>query len=100
MKPYNRITLAYLGKEVGVGPDEAEELIVQLILDGKVDGRIDQQNGLLDLSGGSRATSSTRKFAALESWSKSTMHVATELNGGIHGIFTREGKGVFEDAFA
>jgi tetratricopeptide (TPR) repeat protein len=97
VKPYNRIRLAFLGKEIGVDADEVEELLVQLILDGKVEARIDQQQGLLDLSGGSRATSSTRKYAALESWTKSTQNVSTDLNAGVHAIFLKENKGLIDD---
>jgi len=98
VKPYNRIRLAYLGKEVGVSADEAEELLVQLILDGKIEGRIDQQLGLLDLSAGSRATSTTRKYAALESWTKSTRSVINDLNAGVLAVFPQpETKGMFGD---
>jgi COP9 signalosome complex subunit 2 len=102
VKPYNRITLAYLGKDIGVSAEEAEELVVQLILDGKVDGRIDQQQGLLDLTGSSRTVSTSKKYAALSSWAKSTLTVSNDLNSAIHGVFSRDvsGKGFFEDPYA
>lgn len=41
--PYTRVTLAHLASELnGISLFDVEDLLVSLILDGKVDGKIDQ----------------------------------------------------------
>jgi len=46
--PYTRISLQALSKELnGIEREEVERLLVPLILDGKLDGRIDQVKGVL-----------------------------------------------------
>lgn len=48
VKPYTRISLEALSKELnGISIKEIDGLLVPLILDGKLDGRIDQVNGIL-----------------------------------------------------
>lgn len=79
VRPYNRIRLTFLGREVGINEKEAEDLVAQLILDGKIEGRIDQQGGLLDLSAGAHGTASSKKYAELESWIRSTSTVTQDL---------------------
>lgn len=49
IKPYTRMELSYLAKTLNVSRPEAEGLVVNLILDGKIKGRIDQVEGLLVL---------------------------------------------------
>jgi len=41
-RPYARVRLAFLARKLGVGVVEVEELLVGLILDGRIQGRIDQ----------------------------------------------------------
>merc|ERR1712165_135796 len=48
IKPYTRISLVALSKELnGISTKDIEGLLVPLILDGKLEGRIDQVNGFL-----------------------------------------------------
>eukprot|EP00554_Chaetoceros_debilis_P009908 CAMPEP_0194103908 /NCGR_PEP_ID=MMETSP0150-20130528/4264_1 /TAXON_ID=122233 /ORGANISM="Chaetoceros debilis, Strain MM31A-1" /LENGTH=563 /DNA_ID=CAMNT_0038791255 /DNA_START=156 /DNA_END=1847 /DNA_ORIENTATION=- len=48
VKPYTRISLAALSKELnGISIKDVENLLVPLILDGKLEGRIDQVNGFM-----------------------------------------------------
>ena len=56
IKPYTRMELKWLGRQLNVGTDEVEDLLVNLILDGKVKGKIDQVAGRLDLDRGSVMT--------------------------------------------
>ncbi|KAK8858486.1 hypothetical protein IAR55_002713 [Kwoniella newhampshirensis] len=49
IKPYTRMELPQLAKTLNVGRTEVESLVVSLILDGKIEGKIDQVNGLLIL---------------------------------------------------
>lgn len=50
--PYQTVSLPYLCEQLGGGVSvkEVENLLVGLILSGKISGRIDQLNGLLELS--------------------------------------------------
>jgi COP9 signalosome complex subunit 2 len=56
--PYKKIRLDFLGRELLVDAAQVENLVSQLILDGKLAGRVDQLTGVLDLSGSSTSTSS------------------------------------------
>ncbi|EIW73630.1 hypothetical protein TREMEDRAFT_26610, partial [Tremella mesenterica DSM 1558] len=49
IKPYTRMELEYLSKVLNVTKEEAEALVVGLVLDGRIKGKIDQVNGLLIL---------------------------------------------------
>mmetsp|Transcript_38519 Transcript_38519/g.44890 ORF Transcript_38519/g.44890 Transcript_38519/m.44890 type:complete len:548 (+) Transcript_38519:70-1713(+) len=47
LAPYTRISLGYIARELNdIATDDVESLLVALILDGKLDGRIDQVNGV------------------------------------------------------
>lgn len=48
--PYTRVSLAYVAREVGVSIDEVERLLVELILDGQIAGRLDACTRRLDLT--------------------------------------------------
>src|SRR5690349_11068748 len=47
--PYKRISIPFLSKEINIPPKEVEELLVALIRDNKLRGRVDQVNQLLEL---------------------------------------------------
>lgn len=49
IKPYTRIEIDYLARQLGISSDEIEEILVSLILDEKVQGRIDQVSKRLEL---------------------------------------------------
>ncbi|KAG9313994.1 PCI domain-containing protein [Chiua virens] len=68
IKPYTRLELSFLAKQLNVDIAEVEELLIGLILEGKVDGRIDQVGMRLELD---RAQALEKKrYAALHSWTK------------------------------
>ena len=46
LKPYTRVKLSFISQELNVGAVEAEQLLVMLILDEKIRGKIDQVNQL------------------------------------------------------
>jgi len=66
LAPYTTIRLKFLATELNVGILEAEDLVVSLILDNKIRGRIDQVTQLLELQTSKSAAS--RKYAALDRW--------------------------------
>jgi COP9 signalosome complex subunit 2 len=67
-KPYTKISIAFIAKELDITTDEVEALCVGLILDGESNGVIDQVNGILIL--GADAGQSERRYSALGKWSQ------------------------------
>jgi len=66
IKPYTRIHIPFISKELNIDTNEVESLLVQCILDNTVQGRIDQENQLLELE---RMTAGSARFTALDKWS-------------------------------
>jgi len=75
IKPYTRLELSFLAQQLNVAKDEVEELLIGLILDGKVEGRIDQVTMRLELD--KQQSLEKRRYAALERW--------TEALEAVHG---------------
>lgn len=67
IKPYTRIELNFLAKQLNVSISEVEDLLICLILDGKVKGRVDQVNGRVELEKFPR--SSADRYQSLSKWS-------------------------------
>ncbi|EPQ60144.1 PCI-domain-containing protein [Gloeophyllum trabeum ATCC 11539] len=74
IKPYNRLELSFLAKQLNVDKEEVEELLIGLILEGKVDGQIDQVSMRLELS--RKHNLEKKRYTALEKW--------TEALEGVH----------------
>lgn len=70
-------------QELNLKRAEVEALLIDLILDQRLNGKIDQIEGFLILDG-SKQTSSSKKHDALERWSESlrslTSHVVDRVN--------------------
>ncbi|KAG6874418.1 hypothetical protein C0995_015154 [Termitomyces sp. Mi166 len=95
IKPYTRLELSFLGKQLNVEIEEVEELLIGLILEGKVEGRIDQVGMRLELDRKSvfifrewytlidcvlslyRQSLEKKRYAALNKW--------TGVLEGVHG---------------
>ena len=69
IQPYTRIAIPYAAKELNIEESELEELLVSLILDGKIRGKIDQVNKRLVLD---RDDETRAKYNAISEW---TAHV-------------------------
>ncbi len=53
IEPYTRIKLSFLARELNkIDASDVEVLLVNMILDGKLAGKIDQVNGILYMTGG------------------------------------------------
>lgn len=65
VKPYTTIRFKFIAKELQITEEEAESLVVGMILDKQLNGQIDQINGLLRMSG---AGDRDFRAAALEKW--------------------------------
>lgn len=48
--PYTRITISYMAAELEIADDEVEDLIITLILDGKINGKLDAIAGRLEMN--------------------------------------------------
>lgn len=64
--PYKRIEIAFAARELNIESRELEELLISLIIDGKVDGQIDQLNNRLILRD---AQDGVAKYNAMQNWS-------------------------------
>jgi len=67
LKSYRRISIEELAKKLMISADRVEQMLIQLILDGKIDGKIDQVKGVLDLTQSS--SGGGHRYRALEQWS-------------------------------
>lgn len=65
--PYTRVRLDAIAGHLGVEVVDVEQLLVGLILDGKVKGRIDQIGGLLELEA---EAAQDAKYSALHNWTQ------------------------------
>ncbi|KAF3670777.1 COP9 signalosome complex subunit 2 [Capsicum annuum] len=65
IKPYTRIRIPFISKELNVPEKDVENLLVSLILDNRIDGHIDQVNGLLECGDRSKGM---KKYTAIDKW--------------------------------
>jgi COP9 signalosome complex subunit 2 len=80
IKPYTNITIPFIARELNVKNDDVVDLLVELILDGQVKGRIDQIHQILRLAG--TKSSNDLKYQALSKW-------ANQLNSLEKSVFGR-----------
>ncbi|KAA3476703.1 CDP-diacylglycerol--serine O-phosphatidyltransferase 1-like [Gossypium australe] len=65
IKPYTRIRIPFISKELNVPEKDVEQLLVSLILDNHIDGHIDQVNRLLECGNRSKGM---KKYTAIDKW--------------------------------
>eukprot|EP00177_Eucheuma_denticulatum_P005791 GFKZ01010571.1.p1 GENE.GFKZ01010571.1~~GFKZ01010571.1.p1 ORF type:complete len:440 (+),score=83.47 GFKZ01010571.1:221-1540(+) len=68
IQPYKRIGIPYAAKELNIEVEELESLLVTLIIDGRVSGKIDQINNRLILKD-ERSECDQAKYRAIKNWS-------------------------------
>ncbi|CAG8555173.1 12220_t:CDS:10 [Ambispora leptoticha] len=66
IKPYTRIEIPFISKQLNIPAQDVEELLVGLVLDNKISGRIDQVNQRLELY---RQSTDTQRYTAIDKWS-------------------------------
>ncbi|CCM03772.1 uncharacterized protein FIBRA_05919 [Fibroporia radiculosa] len=66
IKPYTRLELSFLAKQLNVDKEEVEDLLIDLILEGKVEGKIDQVAMRLELN--TKQSLERKRYTALEKW--------------------------------
>ncbi|KAL7423214.1 hypothetical protein Q5752_002514 [Cryptotrichosporon argae] len=77
IKPYTRLELDFLGKTLHISRSEAENLVISLILDGKIQGKIDQVNGLIVLDRFHAAA--RQKYAVLNSLANEISNLSSHI---------------------
>jgi len=79
IKPYTRLELEFLARQLNVEKVEVEELLMGLILEQKVKGRIDQVNSLLELD--TSHILEKRRYSALEKWTEGLENMQNQIFG-------------------
>jgi len=101
VKSYRRIRLSFLGEQLKIANSDVETILVQLILDGEISGRIDQVNGVLDLT--QRTEGGGKKYSAIDAWTNALNHLtqhmaqpvsANQGGGGVGGGYRGMGGGM------
>jgi len=77
LQSYNRIEIAHVARQLKISDDEVEEIMLLLILDEKISGKLDQVNGVLELDDDSEIES--RHYKALERWNSELNKLHTNL---------------------
>jgi len=80
LTPYTKIRIAFLSKELNIASKEVEDLMVGLILDSRIRGRIDQINQVLELE--DNKSSAFWKYRSVDKW-------AGQLNSLQGALFSR-----------
>lgn len=83
--PYTRVRIATLAGELNVPEAEVEALLVSLILDGRVDGHIDQVGGLLELRG-TGAGAGAKLYAGMDKWAAQIRALHATAVGRVGGV--------------
>ncbi|ORX58297.1 PCI-domain-containing protein [Hesseltinella vesiculosa] len=72
IQPYTRIGIEFIAKQLNISPKDVEELLVALILDGKISGQIDQINHRLEID---QVSTDSQRYEVLSKWSQSVTDV-------------------------
>ena len=75
LKPYKRIKLDFVAKSLDLPVDAVEKILVDMILDDRVDGKIDMLNAHLVLN--DDKTTTNKKYDALTKWSTALNALST-----------------------
>eukprot|EP00471_Norrisiella_sphaerica_P007696 CAMPEP_0184493414 /NCGR_PEP_ID=MMETSP0113_2-20130426/25934_1 /TAXON_ID=91329 /ORGANISM="Norrisiella sphaerica, Strain BC52" /LENGTH=607 /DNA_ID=CAMNT_0026878659 /DNA_START=115 /DNA_END=1938 /DNA_ORIENTATION=- len=69
IRPYQRVRIEFLSSNLGVNKESVLDILIQLILDGKINGKINEVEGILDMRKTSRLNSAEKaKYEALSNW--------------------------------
>ncbi|EPT03485.1 hypothetical protein FOMPIDRAFT_1028754 [Fomitopsis schrenkii] len=79
IKPYTRLELSFLATQLNVDKDEVEDLLIGLILEGKVEGKIDQVSMRLELT--TKQSLEKKRYDALDQWTNALESVHNAIIG-------------------
>ncbi|XP_050304163.1 COP9 signalosome complex subunit 2-like [Anthonomus grandis grandis] len=74
IKPYRNIRISFISEQLGMNEEDVENLLVLYILDGHINGRIDQVNKILRKR---EQCENIEQYVALEKWANSLATVST-----------------------
>ncbi|KAL7752518.1 COP9 signalosome complex subunit 2 [Sorochytrium milnesiophthora] len=77
IKPYTRMEIGFAARQLNISNDEVEELLVGLILDRKIHGKIDQVHQRLELAGSQSAAEDM--YSALDKWTMRTSSLSNKV---------------------
>lgn len=63
---YTSVSIGYLARDIGITDEELKALLVELILDERIDGKIDESKGLFEVKASERDTQEAKRYASLE----------------------------------
>ncbi|CAO3626913.1 unnamed protein product [Cunninghamella echinulata] len=78
IKPYTMINISFISKQLNISIDDVEELLVGLILDGKIAGQIDQVNQRLELD---QRLTDDLKYEVMNKWSTNIAQISKTVIG-------------------
>lgn len=73
--PYTRMRLSWLAKQLKISEPEVQDIIGFLIVDGRINGTINQQNGVLEIT----SDADSERIAALQGLTKSISDLFTAI---------------------
>lgn len=65
IQPYTRVRIPFISQKLNIPEADVEQLLVTLILDGRLSGHIDQVNQLLEVGD---KTAGSRKYSGMDKW--------------------------------
>jgi len=81
LTPYTNIRIPFIAQELNISTKEVEDLMIALILDNKIRGRIDQVNGLLELD--SNKSSTYYKYSSVSRWATQLQQLQSTLQNRV-----------------
>jgi len=82
IRPYTNISIGFISKELNVSSKEVEELLVELILDNRIRGHIDQINQMLLLS--ATKSSAFWKYRSIQKWTDNLISLEKSILGRVN----------------
>ena len=83
VRPYQKVTLAFLSRELSLPGPDVEALLVDMILDGQLSAQIDQIRGFVVL-GGNRETTAEKKLRAIGKWADNLVSIHENTKGSFY----------------
>ena len=80
VKPYHSVLLSYLAQELQIPVVALEDLLRSLIVDGKIDGKIDRVKLALIMT----PNADNAKDTSIHHWAKSLLSIKQSLQNNIH----------------
>jgi COP9 signalosome complex subunit 2 len=81
VKPYTRIAVQFIAGELNITVPETEALLVSLILDGRLDAKIDQVKGFVVVA---KDKAASERYSAIQRWAVSLRDIHSKTTAKIH----------------